>query len=441
MKVVLEEFLGLAYRVEENEGAEVTRIEREDGAGKGVVVADELLAMDGADWLTANSLPKLPLRNYTPPSKLGFEENFSAPAIFAGKATAAQGDVTIDFDLFGSIFFLLTRYEEVVIDARDRFGRFQAKDTVMFKAGVLDRPLVDEYTEILRRSIEACWPGTKFKERKFKIVPSHDVDVPFEYLFMPAWRVMRRMAAQIVRQRSLRAAKETLRMWQKVRAGDDMADPQYTDLLRMMEMNEKAGLPGIFYFIAGHTSPYDLDYDIEHPRVRRLLRTIHARGHVIGLHPSFGTLGRVDLIREELKRLQRVCDEERISQDVWSVRSHYLRWESRRSFADFDAVGFDFDSTLSFAELAGFRCGTCHEYSTFDLASNRPLKLREQPLIAMECSVLQPYYQGLKFEEAAAFFAKLKERCRAMNGQYVFLWHNSSFPTPQDWELFEQQLN
>src|SRR5688572_18004730 len=97
LKVVLEEFLGLPYRVEEIEGAEGTRIEREDGAGRGVVIADELLALGGAEWLTANSLPKLPLKNYAPPEQLGFERDYSAPVMFAGKAMTSEGELTIDF--------------------------------------------------------------------------------------------------------------------------------------------------------------------------------------------------------------------------------------------------------------------------------------------------------------------------------------------------------
>lgn len=441
LKIILQEFLGLEYRIEESAEAREVRIQIENEAGnRAVVVADEFLAMEPAQWLTPNSIPATPRKSYTPPAELGFAREYSVPAIFGGRPHAGTGDFAIDFDLFGSAFFLLTRYEEVAVHTRDQHGRFQAKDSVMFKAGVLDRPLVDEYTAILRRAIEALWPGTPFKRHEFKIVPTHDVDVPYDYLFVPAWRAVRRAGARLVRERSLTRARETLADWRSVRNGNDASDPYYSALVRMMEMNEKAELQGRFYFIAGHTSAEDGDYDIEHPRIRKLLRTVHERGHAIGLHPSYGTLGKVDLLRAEVDRLRRVCGEEGISLPQLSVRSHYLRWDSRHSFRDFDSVGFDYDSTLTFAEHAGFRCGTCREYSVFDIGSGVTLRMREQPLVAMECSILQSYYQGLNFNEASAYFAKLKQRCQEMNGQYIFLWHNSRFPTAEDWELYRQQV-
>lgn len=445
LKVVLEEFLGLSFRVEESEDAREIRIQCDsDASGRSVSVAENLFCKN-KQWLSPESLPKLPLETYVPPPEFGFEAGYSAPVIFgASEPLAKQNNnsiTTIGFDLFGSAFFLLTRYEEIALSCRDHYGRFPAKESVLWKAGAIDRPLVDEYTEIFRRAIKLCWPETKFKERKYRVIPTHDVDVPFDFLFLPAWRAVRRSAARLILHRSISQATESWRSWRRVRAGDDLADPHYEALLRMMDLNEKAGLQGRFYFIAGHTAPEDGDYNIEHPRIRRLLRTIHARGHMIGLHPSFGSLGKPDVLNQEFTRLKTVCEEEAISQNTWSVRSHYLRWDSRHSFRDADAAGFDFDSTLAFAEVAGFRCGTCHEFSAFDVTSGTPLSLREQPLIAMECSVLQPQYQGLKFEQAAAYFSKLRTCCRAVSGQYIFLWHNSRFPTAEDWELYRQQID
>ena len=187
LKVILEEFLGLEHRVEETEG-DATRILMDgDAAERSVVVLDEFLSLEKDQWLAPSSLPRLPLRSYIPPPTLGFANDYSVPSMFEGNPKA-RGSVTIDFDLFGSVFFLLTRYEEFVLEERDKFGRFQAKDSALWKAGTLNRPVVDEYTEILRRAIEATWPGTVFKRREFRIIPTHDVDAPYEYLFVPRGR-------------------------------------------------------------------------------------------------------------------------------------------------------------------------------------------------------------------------------------------------------------
>src|SRR5690606_16397775 len=95
----------------------------------------------------------------------------------------------------------------------------------------------------------------------------------------------------------------------------------------IMSVSEKHGLTSAFYFICGRTdTERDAQYEIEHPAIRQLLRSIHKRGHEIGLHPSFNTFLKPQLIMEEGHRLRTVCKQEGIHQDEWGGRMHYLRW-------------------------------------------------------------------------------------------------------------------
>src|SRR3954468_15936644 len=133
LKVILEEFLGLEHRVEEAEG-EATRIVMDgDTAERSVVVFDELLSLEKDQWLAPSSLPRLPLKIFVPPPTLGFPNDYSVSLMFEGKPTKARGSLTIDFDLFGSAFFLLTRYEEVAIETRGRFNHFPANESLLTK--------------------------------------------------------------------------------------------------------------------------------------------------------------------------------------------------------------------------------------------------------------------------------------------------------------------
>ena len=68
---------------------------------------------------------------------------------------------TLDLDVFGVPFFTLTRYEEVA-DAgarKDRYGRFPATASLAHRAGFLDRPIADEYAEVLGAALRRVWPG------------------------------------------------------------------------------------------------------------------------------------------------------------------------------------------------------------------------------------------------------------------------------------------
>src|SRR4051812_35126335 len=77
-------------------------------------------------------------------------------------------------DLLGNAFFVLTRYEEAVLPDRDEHDRFPAAASVLVREGLIDRPVVDEWAATLRRAL-----GLEPPPRRFRVVPSHDVDYPF----------------------------------------------------------------------------------------------------------------------------------------------------------------------------------------------------------------------------------------------------------------------
>jgi len=120
---------------------------------------------------------------------------------------------------------------------------------------------------------------------------------------------------------------------------------------------------------------------------------------------------------------------------------HVLRWQWPTSAHGWEQSGFSYDSTLSYADRPGFRCGTCHPYQMFDPVVQRPLRLRQRPLVVMECTVIADRYLGLGSGPAAlALIQQLKQRCRAVNGQFTLLWHNSSLTTVEDRWLYRQVL-
>ena len=90
----------------------------------------------------------------------------------------------IPLDIFGSAFFMLTCYEEIANEIKDLHGRFPATASISFQEGFLDRPIINEYIEILWSLLKKCWPNFKRKKHFFRILPSHDVDIPFKWYFL-----------------------------------------------------------------------------------------------------------------------------------------------------------------------------------------------------------------------------------------------------------------
>jgi peptidoglycan/xylan/chitin deacetylase (PgdA/CDA1 family) len=224
-----------------------------------------------------------------------------------------------------------------------------------------------------------------------------------------------------------------------VRVAGIRADPYFT-FDAYMDACEEASLKATFYFIADHTGgDVDGNYRLSDSYIRNLLSTIHARGHEIGLHPSYHTYLDEAQLGHEFSALREACEQLGIRQDHWSGRQHYLRWHptTARNFA---RVGLDSDATLTFAARAGFRAGVCYEYPAFDLETRRPLRLAVRPLVVMDVSMLGEHYMALSPKAAHATLSRLRANCHAFAGDFSVLWHNSSLNTPEEWQLFRSCL-
>jgi|AACY02.3.fsa_nt_gi hypothetical protein len=54
-----------------------------------------------------------------------------------------------------------------------------------------------------------------------------------------------------------------------------------------MQTNERVGRAVAFYVIPENTDPHlDNRVSLDDPRMRTLLREMHARGHAVGIHPA-----------------------------------------------------------------------------------------------------------------------------------------------------------
>lgn len=440
--VLLREFLGLECVHEEAavDGFEIT-VAGDPGAGR-VVVADGLFAHDEGDRLSTAVLPREPLERWDLAGSAVAATLVSPelPVIYGSPPylEAVEGEVRLGLDVFGSSFFMLARLEEAIRTERDVHDRLPASESLAAKAGFLERPIVNEYLEILWWAMRRVWPSLHRRPRELRLFPTHDVDLPF--CSRTSFKVLARRAAKDVVQ-----TKDPLLALARIRAfvtsasrgpGSDLCNT--FDFI--MRACERRGLTGAFYFIAGRTDPrFDSDYSIESPEVRQLLREIARRGHEIGLHPSYGTYRDPGRLRAELDALRRVCLDEGVDQEQWGGRQHFLRWSNPETWAGWEEAGLDYDSTLGFAAASGFRCGTCYEYPAFDVVARTPLRLRERPLLLMEATL--PEYQDRELAEIAEPARLLKERCRLFGGDFTFLWHNNRLVRRSERRAYEAVLD
>ena len=436
---ILRTVLGLQYTVSTH--AESSTVVTRAGQDGRIVIADVLLATEDDSWLAPGSLPRSPLPRWDTSADLPVARlvSSSVPVIYGHGPPwliTDEAELTLHVDVFGSAFFMLSRYEELIDVSRDEHDRFPANASLASREGFLGRPLVDEFAELLWGCLRYLWPSLQRPSSTGGLRVSHDVDWPWSQS-VGLGTTLRRGVGDVLVRRSPRAAVTRLRAWLERRGGRFEHDPN-NSFERLMDVSDRYGLKSAFYFIAGRSAgEIDGDYDLSHPFIQALLSRIHERGHEIGLHPSYGTYKDPTRLRDEFDRLLEATSALGISQAQWGGRQHYLRWRAPTTWRAWSDAGLAYDSTVGYADHVGFRSGTCHDHRVFDLHRVEALQLVERPLIVMENTLLDDRYMALDLDNAVRTAVDLAKICARFGGHFNLLWHNSSFVTPRHHRAYE----
>lgn len=426
---------------------------RDRGGAACLVMPDSFFEKASLAWLQPHSVPNEGMPRWRPseafPGVALIEPELPLIAAQAhseggywrlSEAAGAGREGWLGLDVLGSVFFLLSRYEEVAAPKTDVHDRFPASASLAAREGFLERPLLDEYVEVMWAAMEQLWPGLRRSPASGRVRYTCDVDAPYN----PATKVgkvfLRELVGDIVKRRSPARALETVAALGRGRREDYFRDRNNT-FDSIMDICEAAGLNGAFYIISGHSAGrIDGCYRLDEPFILKLLRRIHDRGHEIGLHGSYNSFRDGAVLREERAALRGACEAAGAQANASGNRQHYLRWDSAVTPGLLAEAGFEYDTTGSFADRPGFRYGTARSFAMWDWCEGRALALRQQPLVVMECSVIAPRYLGLGYSEAALEkMQTLKSRALRYGGDFTLLWHNSHLNTPHDW-LFLREL-
>ena len=407
-RVIFGELLGLEYCVDWRPEEKNYRLRLPNGSS--IVVEDHFWGQLSESFQLSES--SMPQRAETSPS---YFDGSPLTAIFGtNQFIFSETEIRCGLDVFASVFFMLTRWEEFVSRERDTHGRFPAEKALACKAGFLDRPVVNEYAELLRQMFARLGWQPPRPKRRFSMTVTCDVDRP--RLWWSAADRLRTLGGCILRRGDFREAG----FWLKNHIFRQK-DP-YDVFDEWLDLFEKNGLTGHFNFLGKRPPSSDCWYPLEHPFIVKLIRKIAARGHVTGFHPSYEAFGDAGLFRQELESLQAVSPA-----PVTSGRQHYLRFAAPHTWQMWEDAGMDWDSTMGYPEAEGFRCGICQDFPVFNFLTRQTLRLREKPLLAMDVTLA--LYRKYTPETAFERLQQLRKQVEKHSGEFVLLWHNSSWNT------------
>lgn len=412
LTVIFKHFLGLDILITLDDVTDYVIVLNDK---KKIKIRDEFFgSLHGSSYLNVKNIPRSVA--YV---KNQFSEK-SLPVIYGtDELITTENEITCGIDIFASSFFMLTRWEEYVNQVRDVFNRFPAKASLAYNEGFLDRPVVNEYVEMLWNMLKYLGIKQERKQRNFEMMLTHDVD--FTYRWDNPQRFLRIVAGDLLKRRSLREAMTTFSSYYSVKRGTTR-DP-FDNFDWLMDLSEKRNIQSRFYFMSGGETKFDNHYNIYSEKTTEIIKNIKKRGHIIGFHPSFNTYNNADLWKYEKEKLENV-----LQSPITEGRQHYLRFEAPITWQIWEDNNMVLDCTVGYADKEGFRCGCCYPFPVFDVISRKTLKLMEYPLIVMEGTFVT--YQSIEPRNMFDKVLKLMRTVKEYNGTFVFLWHNSSFNSP-----------
>ena len=340
------------------------------------------------------------------------------PVLFGtGNEEWTENGLLIMHDIFASVFFMLTRWEEYTLRKHtDEFGRFDESLALSVREGFLDLPVVNEVIELLKYKIQVMWPEIIFRDRAQRVFITHDIDLPFQ--LSSRYRMLRYGVSQIFKHGNGHHGLKVL--------GNIFAFPKLTikDPLdhfdEFMDFSEKHGTKSIFYVKLKGTDKLDFNSYIHNGLLTNLVVKIKDRGHKLAIHPSFNSFLDKDLLEREVKSLSKI-----VSAPIKHSRQHFLRFDVPLTFKLLDDLEIEFDSSMYYSKNGAFRTGCCFEHPIFNFIERKKLRLRERPVSLMDSTMMFKYG---KDQNAMLLKAKnILGHVKYHRGDIVILWHNHLF--------------
>lgn len=422
--ILFNEFLGLNYevKVSTEKVKDISEIKLKNGAR--IIFEDH--------FFNNHPEPKKYLKLENIPSHVAYAKNeFTSeediPVIHgSSKLETFENKIICGIDIFASCFFMLTRWEEYVNKKKDSHNRFPAYESLAQKNGFLDRPIVNEYVEMLKNMILFLDNKSSFKKQKFEYVLTHDVD------HINKWdsfkKFFRHLAGDLIQRKSVIEFFKTIVFFVKVKMR--LVNDPYDTFDYFMRISDELGVQSHFFFMATGGTSFDNRYKTDDEKVLNLVRKIKKRKHLIGIHPTYNAYNDFERLKSEREEL-----EKNFGLQITFGREHYLRFEVPRTWQIWEDNNLKWDSTCSYADKEGFRCGVCYEYSVFNIITRKKLNLKEKPLIVMDGSLSSQKEMTVSIMKERIL--NLIEKVRKHNGSFVFLWHNSSFNV-KEWRSYNK---
>lgn len=324
-------------------------------------------------------------------------------------------------------FFTISRYEEYWDYTPDDHQRFPSKESLLFKQGLLDEPVVDYWNHQLIFELNLANQSNLVFESRFKYIPTFDIDSTWAFINKGFMRTAATMVIDVLRG-SKAKEKRALRM--QIFKGN--AKDPFDQFDYINSISEKYDFTPIYFWLLGDQSTFDRNIYWRNTKQAEKINECEEFAE-IGIHPSYMSNHDVAQLQREVVRLESIVD-----RTVRKSRQHFLKIDLPSTYNNLVTAGISEDYTMGFADHYGFRAGTCFPFEFFNLRLNEIKSLRIYSITYMDGTLNQ--YMGLTPDESKVVIDSLIEKVKKVKGTFVSLWHNETLGETGAWKDWSQVL-
>lgn len=322
------------------------------------------------------------------------------------------------FDPFAASFWLVTRYEEYLPHLRDEHDRFDSSESLAYQKGFVHKPLVNIYAGLIRQVLKNRHPELVFSNRKYRFISTIDIDNAWAYLEKGFMRTAGAYARSVLNL-------DVSDFLDRTRVLLGLSKDPYDTYAFQLELQRRHKYKSIYFFLLGEYGVNDKNVPVESRKFQSLIQSISDYAEA-GIHPSYGSNKNPKRLRTELAHLGRI-----LKREVHCSRQHFLVLKLPETYRRLIELDIFDDYTMGLNLQLGFRASICTPFFFYDLDNDQATGLRIHPFAVMDATM--KYYMKIRPEEAMDHILPVIQEVRAVNGDFISLWHNESLSENKIW--------
>lgn len=319
------------------------------------------------------------------------------------------GNSALPFDIFAASFYLLSRYEEYLPHVKDDGERFPATESLAFKEGFLQSPVVDIWAYKFRDVLIDRFPNLQPATRDFSSEAIFAVEHIFNYKNKGFIRSLAGIFNDFFR---LNFGKILDRFQVLLGLQRDPFDI-FEDIINFIK---KHHCDPLFMFQLSDFTVHDRNINpnrIPHQTIIKFVAD-YAR---VGLLQGYYSLSDIRILRKEKLRMENIIHAP--LQHIINMR-HPL--ELPENYSHINELEIQNDYSMGYPGTFGFRAGTCSPFLFYDISLEVTTPLRIHPYV-FHSAALNPQEP----EKMRSQVGKVLSEVKKVDGSLLAVFKNQDF--------------